>query len=363
MIKSCKIIGAGSIGNHMSNAARVLNWEVDLCDIDRDALGRTQKSIYPSRYGKWDEKIKLYSLQDAPKSGHDLIIIGTPPDTHLKLALEAVREKPRAVLVEKPLCTPNLSDLQELIDVSKRDGVRVFVGYDHIVGASFEHTINLSSGCSPLVTLDVEFRENWEGIFAAHPWLNGPQDSYLGFWQRGGGATGEHSHAINMWLTLANVAGCGRVASVSAALDYINKGGVNYDRICLLNLETESGLIGRVVQDVVTSPPKKWARMQTASGFLEWYCGVEDGKDLVLSRVSEKEEKKWFNKTRPDDFIAELKHIRNILLSGAPSLIDVEFGAQTMLVIAAAHLSASSGRKVEIDYSADYTYLALKVIN
>ncbi len=31
---------------------------------------------------------------------------------------------------------------------------------------------------------------------AAHPWLAGPQDSYLGFWRRGGGASGEHSHAI-----------------------------------------------------------------------------------------------------------------------------------------------------------------------
>ena len=36
--------------------------------------------------------------------------------------------------------------------------------------------------------IDVEFREHWEGIFKAHEWLDGPQDSYLGFSQRGGGA-------------------------------------------------------------------------------------------------------------------------------------------------------------------------------
>ena len=44
-----------------------------------------------------------------------------------------------------------------------------------------------------LQTLDVEFREYWGGIFEAHPWLNGPQDSYLGFWKRGGGAWGTFS--------------------------------------------------------------------------------------------------------------------------------------------------------------------------
>ncbi len=29
-----KIFGAGSIGNHLANAARVLGWSVDLCDVD-----------------------------------------------------------------------------------------------------------------------------------------------------------------------------------------------------------------------------------------------------------------------------------------------------------------------------------------
>ena len=77
-------------------------------------------------------------------------------------------------------------------------------------------------------TIDVEFREHWGGIFAAHPWLEGPQDSYLGFWDRGGGASGEHSHAINLWQFFASQLGKGRIIEVSAAP------GLHPNRGCLL---------------------------------------------------------------------------------------------------------------------------------
>ena len=49
-----KIIGAGSIGNHLGHAARNLEWDVTIVDIDPLAL-KEPKSIYPSRYGEWDK--------------------------------------------------------------------------------------------------------------------------------------------------------------------------------------------------------------------------------------------------------------------------------------------------------------------
>ena len=55
-IRKVKIYGAGSIGNHLAHASRNLNWEVDVCDISKDALRRTKDVIYPQRYGKWYKK-------------------------------------------------------------------------------------------------------------------------------------------------------------------------------------------------------------------------------------------------------------------------------------------------------------------
>ena len=82
----------------------------------------------------------------------------------------------------------------------------------------------------------------------------------------GGGASGEHSHAINLWQFFASQLGKGRIIEVSAALDYIQTEDVDYDKLCLLHFKTETGLIGRVVQDVITSPARKWARIQALAG-------------------------------------------------------------------------------------------------
>ena len=109
-----KIYGAGSIGNHLANASRRLNWEVDICDVDPNALKRTKELIYPSRYKVWDNDIGLYLNDKAPKKDYDLIIIGTPPDIRNKLALQSLKEKPKAILIEKPAGTPNLKGLEEI---------------------------------------------------------------------------------------------------------------------------------------------------------------------------------------------------------------------------------------------------------
>jgi len=353
-----KIFGAGSIGNHLSNASRQLGWSVDLCDIDEEALKRARNEIYPNRYGSWDDQIRLFKADEVPVGNYDLIIIGTPPDSHIPLALAAVKEKPKAVLIEKPLCTPDLVGAQKLYDLARKLGVHVFTGYDHVVGEASEKFTNIihSGSLGDIATIDVEFREFWGGIFNAHPWLDGPKDSYLGFWKRGGGASGEHSHAANLWQHFAHASGAGKIVEVSASLDFVNNGVVNYDRLCIASMKTESGLIGRIVQDVVTQPPRKWGRVQGSKGFVEWQCGAKPGCDTVTHQVNNDEASAVdVEKTRPDDFIRELRHIENAVESGGEAAdISMERGLDTMLVVAAMHLSNQTGCTVRIDYAKGY---------
>lgn len=359
-----KIYGAGSIGNHLSNASRTMGWAVDLCDLDPAALERTRTQIYPSRYGKWDDAIRLFTSDQAPSGGYDLIVIGTPPDSHILLAMAAIKEKPRAILVEKPFCTPDMRGAQELFEAARAAGIAVFTGYDHVVGqASGKFAEVAASGRLGVVeTLDVEFREFWGGIFAAHPWLAGPSDTYLGFWKRGGGASGEHSHATNLWQHFAHVVGGGRVVEVQAMMDYVRDGKVDYDKLCLMHLRTENGVAGRVVQDVVTNPPRKWARVQGKEGYAEWHCGLKPGTDAVFEGGSKGlVAEHLFQKTRPDDFIMELRHIEAALARGlVKSGLSVERGLDTMLVLAAAHKSVMEKCNVRIDYSAGYSERALR---
>jgi predicted dehydrogenase len=359
-----KIFGAGSIGNHLSHAARSLGWRVDLCDVDPAALQRTRNQIYPSRYGQWDEEIGLFECKDAPTGGYDLIFVGTPPDSHIAIATEAIKEKPRAILVEKPFCRPDLDGAQELFDLAEKNGVAIFTGYDHVVGkasAQFGEVAQRGT-LGSIETLDVEFREFWGGIFAAHPWLSGPGDTYLGFWRRGGGASGEHSHATNLWQHFAHLLGAGRVVEVSAMMQFVSDGQLDYDKLCALHLRTDAGLVGRVVQDVVTTPPRKWARVQGSEGFAEWHCGFRPGIDAVVRGNGKgPAEELLFQKTRPGDFIQELQHIEASLEGdAAASPLSASRGLDTMLVIAAAHKSVRERRTISIDYSAGYSVAALK---
>ena len=142
------------------------------------------------------------------------------------------------------------------------------------------------------------------------------------------------------------ILGAGRVVEVSAAMDFMTDGKVDYDRLCALHLRTEKGLVGRVVQDVVTSPPRKWARAQGRNGYLEWHCGYRPGVDAVLRGSGKGQAEEFlFEKTRPADFIQELRHIEACLENGADaSPISITRGLDTMLVIAAAYKSAQIGR-------------------
>src|SRR5690606_29875532 len=110
-----KIIGAGSIGNHLAYGCRRQGWEVVRCDSDSEALQRTRDEIYPGRYGHWDEAIYLAHPEETTREEFDVVIIGTPPDTHIGIALDVLKQRPpRLLLIEKPLCTPSLTDCEQL---------------------------------------------------------------------------------------------------------------------------------------------------------------------------------------------------------------------------------------------------------
>ncbi len=366
-----KIFGAGSIGNHLAHACRRQGWQVAICDLDPAALERTRNEIYPERYGAWDEAIRLAGPAELEKESFDLVIIGTPPDSHMAIACEELEKRPpKVMLIEKPVCTPSLEKAAELLALKEKSQTFVAVGYNHTLTAHSRRAAELLQAglVGRALTISAAFREYWGGIFKAHPWLAGPQDSYLGFAARGGGAGGEHSHAVNIWQHFALLSGAGRIVEVSAMIDLVEEGRLDYDRIFQLHVRTENGLLGTIVQDVVTEPPIKQARIQGEKGFIEWTVNLEPGFDGLrygggAEGSGEDVRQEKFAKTRPDDFAGEIEHLGEILENGAPaaSPIAVERGLETMTVVAAAHLSAQLRRPVGINYEAGFGQQALKL--
>ena len=349
-----RIYGAGSIGNHLAHASRHLGWSVTMCDISQEAIQRTRELIYPSRYGKWDSEIAICTVEQLVKKPADLIIIGTPPDSHFELAMEAIAERPKGVLIEKPLAGPSEEEVWKISEYSKEQGVRVFVGYDHTVGtAAVNLAQRIQSGeVGEPNFIDVSFREHWGGIFDAHPWLDGPADSYLGFWKRGGGATGEHSHGINFWQFLSHRLGAGRIVAVRADIDYVDNCNVDYDDSAYISVVTETGLRGRIVQDTKTTPPIKEAIIGGKRGNITWRtCGNRGFDEVISANLINTQEEKFYKK-RPDDFILELQEISGALLDPSKETsLDLKYGLDTFYVIKAAHLSARSGKEIKISYN------------
>ncbi len=339
-----KIIGAGSIGNHLAQASRRMGWDVAVADSDPGALERMKNEIYPKRYGAWDPAIQLFPAGKEPKAGFDIIIIGTPPDTHMKLAAAAIKEKPRLLHIEKPLCAPDLKGVKEFQRLMRhRPKTMVTVGYDHAVSAGIEAVRDMARKdiIGKVITFDVEFREHWKGIFSAHPWLAGPWDTYLGYWKRGGGAGGEHSHALHLWLFFSRMLGWGGAREVKALFDFKKERGAEYDRIAEFLIRAQKGGVGRVVQDVVTYPVRKRAFLQGEKGFIEWHCGGAPEGDVVRYQIEGQDAvEKIFSKKRPDDFWRETLHY-DALLKGKIKIKDsplaFERGLEVMEILNRAH--------------------------
>lgn len=339
-----KVFGAGSIGNHLTQASRRMGWDVTVVDRDQAALDRMKNDIYPTRYGAWDEGITQYIAGTEPKGGYDIMMIGTPPHVRLSVALAALKEKPKLMLLEKPLCGPEAKDLKKLVTLAKKQKTILLVGYDHGVAESvgFMAELIAKKPIGEVLTLDVEFREHWEGIFKAHPWLSGPKDTYLGYISMGGGASGEHSHALHLWQYLARLSGLGTWKEVSAVYDMKKSGKTEYDAIAAFTFVTDKKKVGRVIQDVVTKPTRKWARVQGEAGYIEWYCNGDPRGDVVKwkGKGDDTEQVKIFDKKRPDDFYREMLHINDILtkkIKPADSPISIESGVRVIEVLKTAY--------------------------
>lgn len=335
-----KVIGAGSIGNHLAQASRRMGWSVVVVDADPKALERMKNDIYPTRYGAWDAAISQYVAGTEPMGGSDIIMIGTPPHVRMPLALQALKEKPRVLFMEKPLTFPFDPNLKKFVTaLKKQKETAALVGYDHAVAASINRISELlaQKAIGEPLTLDVEFREHWQGIFKAHPWLSGPQDSYLGYWKKGGGASGEHSHALHLWQHLAKKAGLGQWKKVASLLKVEKHGTTEYDSIASFLFETTSGKSGRVIQDVVTLPTRKWARVQGSEGFIEWFCNGHPTGDIVrFAGRDGNVREEIFAKKRPDDFYAEMLHIQDVLdgkVKPSESALSFEAGLSVMRVL------------------------------
>ena len=339
-----KIYGAGSAGTHLAYASRQMDWDVCVVDPCEKARERQKLELFPKRYGAWDKAIRSSTPEQVRNEPFDIIIVATPPDSHLAIGLAELKAaQSRILLIEKPLCTPGDSLLAEFIEQAASSATRVLVGYNlNLVPATLKMVEWLNSRrVGDVIRIDVGFQESLEYIMGAHWWFESAAESYLSSIAAGGGALLEHSHAIALWLRLAAAAEAGQVIGVQGQAQERAIKGRKYDGATDLLLQTQSGILGLIQADFLSKPARKYAAILGTKGRIEWWANKKTGFDTVEFHADSEHEVIEIPKKRTDDFYPQVKYLSQILASTIPGKEnDLSFGLEVMRIAELALISA-----------------------
>ncbi len=310
MKKKILIFGSGSIGTHHANAAVSLNYNVFITDKEENQLINMRENIYPSRYKKWNEQIKclpyksVFNLRDT----FDLIIIGVPPNNHLKLLKTCIKNlKFKKVLVEKPLCVFS-DDYNFLLKKDLKN--KVFCGYNHSISKSYEFFLKnlkkLVKEKNYKLTVDIHWKESFDLVLKAHPWIKSISQSYLSNFKKGGGVSHEYSHAIHLFLILKEILFKNKKIKFEKKMKFLKKKRIHYDEFIYFSYFNKFIRLRLFANSKNNPPIKKIVVKNDSIHLLEWTRKLENGKELVKTYLKPYQEKN-FKITRRDDFINELK--------------------------------------------------------
>jgi predicted dehydrogenase len=336
-MRNILIFGCGSIGNHMSNACVTLGWKVFITDNNPNALIRMKKLIYPLRYKKWSNKITQVSYKNvfSSKQKFDLIIIGTPPSTHYQILKNCEKNFIfKKILIEKPIS--NFED-NKIYNLSKNKKKWIFCGYNHSVNPSMSYFFKkLKTIISKVKAVNINWKEGWEGILGAHPWLKNEFSSYLGNYKKGGGSIQEHSHGIHALVCILNFFKIKKFNFSKKVVFFKknNKKNIKYDYYAGFFAEIKK-ILFKYETDLITYPPEKNIYIKLDSGYLKWICNYKNNRDAVIFKNKTQYIVKFFKKKRSTEFINELNYVDNIssLKQYKNSKINLEKALKTFKII------------------------------
>lgn len=346
--KSALVVGAGSIGAHLSRSLSKAGWIVTVIDTSQEAVSRFASDLYPARYGQMPETISVCLAEALDHSQKfRAMIVGTPPDSHLRVLDDYAALIDGLISVQKPLTTFRKSEIKQLTELEANSDAIFLAGFNHRVslGALSFWSLLPSIFSNQKVTVVVDWLESWDGIMRAHPWLDSPADTYLGYTSRGGGALFEHSHGLDLGLLASDILGLGPLSSLSSSARLVTTGGMHYDESSEVACGFSNGstLVSR--QDVKTWPARKMIEVRSDKWSAVLECGTSETVKVTSSR-GEVEFLATYSKNREEDFDAEVRQFETILevRTSKSSLSSLSHGLRTAKIS-----SAVAGQSLGID--------------
>ena len=310
MKKKVLIFGSGSIGTHHTNAAISLDCDVYVTDKKFSQLQNMKDNIYPQRYGHWNNQINLipYKQVFLLKYYFDLVIIGVPPKNHLPLIKLCEKYlKFKKILVEKPLCVYNQNF--SFLNYGKLKN-KVFCGFNHSISPSFLFFLYVVKkkliNKKPRVNINIEWKESFDLILKAHPWIKSIRDSYLSNYKIGGGVCHEYSHAIHLFIIFKEILFNNNSPKFKKKIKFKKAGKFKYDNDLQLTYYDKFKTLNLFINSKNDPAVKKIDINQNEKKFLIWNRLIEKKKE-ICSIYAPKKKNIVFSTNRRMDFINELK--------------------------------------------------------
>ncbi|MBD1109569.1 Gfo/Idh/MocA family oxidoreductase [Pelagibacterales bacterium SAG-MED50] len=306
-----KIIGSGSAGNHISYAFRNFSKSITMTDKDLKSLRNSKKEIYLKRYKVWNKNI-IQKIEDNDNDNYDLIIVSSPPKTHLKLINKNIKNS-NLFLIEKPICEPDIKTIKKFEKIINTHKSKVFLcGYNHRLFPSTQKVLKIlkkNKLQQNIKKIEVNFKENTSGFLKAHKWFKSLADSYLSKTKVGGGSLCEHSHAINLGQLFLNDK-IDQLKLIKSKVKYIKNAEENYDYDSKIELENKGKFI-QINQNFTTLPVEKNVKIFGDSFFIELIYNYEKSNDQIkfFSKKFNKIKTFNFKKKRSDDFFYEAEFL------------------------------------------------------
>ena len=306
--KNVLIFGAGSIGTHHAHAARYCDCNVMICDINKLQFNYMRDNLYPERYKKWDKKITFIPYEDIFKTEKifDLIILGVPPQSHLSLLQKCLKYlKFDKIMTEKPLCIYNQSF--SFLKKNKHND-KLYCGFNHSLSDSivFLKELVVKGRIGTINKIEINWKEDFDLILKAHPWIKSLSHSYLSNIKEGGGGCHEYSHAIHLGLMFRDII-FSKKGRLSSKIKYIDKKNIYYDSIAQLSFKEKKSSIDINI-DTISNPPLKTIKLIGEKGIITWERRIEKNLEKIKI-INNKTIDHDFKITRPDDFINQMRYL------------------------------------------------------
>ena len=225
------VVGTGSIGRrHIEVLQSIGRHDVGICELDKNnADEAAQKYAIDEVY---------YDLDDALKSGFDVVIVCTPNAYHADASVAAM-EAGCDVLVEKPIAS-SIADAWQIVTVSERTGRTVMVGYTLRVYPGLREIKDLID--SGRLGKPVSVRVNLNAAVTLV--LN--KSDYRKSYETGGGIIYDYSHEIDYLRYLF-----GEIIRYACFVDSQVKKELSCDDVAEIILQYESDTIASIHMDYV----------------------------------------------------------------------------------------------------------------